>query len=173
LVAIESDGTINIRKLLLDFYSSELTTHSRLIIGFSVILFTILQIFQKLDSEVLPLSTSQKSIASFSTWLISAALWYLLMRHVSYGILSNSVLHAEIGAHATLVEALVMVRNHALEHTRVFMVLPPCLFIPSSARVTRLQKLVGRQLVLVLGLLVCVVLGIATTLLFSVLVGLW
>jgi hypothetical protein len=48
----KSSNDVEVRKLLLDFYSSELQTHGSLIIGLSVVLFTILQFLPNMHNDV-------------------------------------------------------------------------------------------------------------------------
>jgi len=82
---------IEIRKLLLDFYSNELNTHSRLITGFSVILFTLFGVIQKINENEI----YAQIIACFPFFLVSFSLWYLFFRHFFYGILANACIMKE------------------------------------------------------------------------------
>ena len=166
-----------IRKLLLDFYSSELNSHSRLIIGLSVIDFTLLQVIYTLTNPQVysPITWWQYCFVFFSLGFVSAALWYLIMRYCVYGILCNSVLTVDIGQNIALSDALIKVRDIVLTKNKVFDIIPSCLFVPcgSKTRITRLQKIVSPRGTLILGVILSVVLGVATTILFSVLLGLW
>jgi hypothetical protein len=155
---------IQIRKLMLDFYSSELTTHSRLIIGFSVLLFTVLNVIpnQKVHLDL------QAGTYFFSLWLVAGALWYLFMRHISYGILSNATLHAPIESkNLTLKNAIQSVTNYTLHKSgsfpiRLFMVIESTRDKPFHVRHGQL-----------LGLLICFAgFGTVTTILLGLLKGL-
>ena len=84
--------SINVRKLFLDFYSSEINTHGRLIIGFAVILFTLIEIKLRL---YVPRSL-QSSIIFPCIWLVSFAIWYSLFRLLRYGMLANAVVHMDL-----------------------------------------------------------------------------
>ena len=75
------------RHLLMNFYSSELRTHSRLITGFSVILLTLVQIILSLDRVIF----SARLIIYGGVFLVSFAIWFSLMRHLLYGILVHSI----------------------------------------------------------------------------------
>lgn len=156
------NNIIEIRKLLLDFYASELTTHSRLIIGFSVIIFTILQIVQKLV-ENSPLTGSQFWISSFGIWLTAVTLWYLIMRHLTYGALSGAVIDSPIGENESYDNVKSAIVNYALRY-RILVVFPCYLFI--SIRPTL------RRTFLLIGLIMCAALGLVTTFLLSTLIGL-
>jgi hypothetical protein len=172
------------RKLLLDFYASQLTTHSRLIIGFSVILFTMVGIVQKVQENALaqnmsPFCIDPKSIASFSMVMASSILWYLVMRHVSYGVLANSVIHvpdpdegseANQSEESPLMPLTIMVRNHALKEK--VLGLPSCLFISSGEKITFLHERFGTRGTLIIGQIVCLILGIITTFFFLKLIAL-
>ena len=86
---------VEVRKLLLDFYSSELGTHSNLIIGLALVLFAILQI-PKLLQNVTDICNPQTWIFIFTIWIISGSLWYFLMRHFSYGVLCKSTIETSL-----------------------------------------------------------------------------
>lgn len=161
------DGNaIQFRKLLLDFYSSELTTHGSLIIGFAAILFTILQIIQKLKDDPLKIvSTEQIGICITGLLLTATALWFLLMRHLAYGILSSAVIETELDEQMNLRGALVSVRNRALKN-KIFSVIPSSFFISSGDVVTESQRMLGLKGVSIAGILVCFIPGAVTTYLF-------
>jgi len=159
------------RKLLLDFYSSELSTHSRLIIGFTVILLTLLQITWNLRESI---SLAQFRIVYFGISLVAFALWYLLMRHFAYGILANAAIHAvpsENQEHSILRRMTDGVRRHALKK-RILVVIPMCLFYSTGTEISWLQRVIGVAGARLLGLLLCTFLAIFTTHLMMILVGL-
>ena len=173
------DRTIGIRKLLLDFYSSELTTHSRLIIGFSALLFTILQVVPKpIMGQSLSDTSASVALAMFGIWIVSGSLWFLLMRHISYGVLSNSTLHAEMpiptDGSFSLHDALIAVRNDAL-HRNILVIFPSGLFISvdRTIEIRFLRCRVRHPWAWILGAALCYfVFGILTTLFLAKLVGL-
>jgi hypothetical protein len=79
------------RKLLLDFYSSQINTHGALIIGFSVVLFAIIQI------RISPViwnnvSILQDWILYFGIFLTGFALYYLFLRYITYGTMAHSTI---------------------------------------------------------------------------------
>ena len=157
---------IQIRKLLLDFYSSELTTHSRLIIGFSVLLFTILSLAPSFYPSIL-----QKGISLFSLWLVAGTFWYLIMRHISYGILSNATLHAVIPEKATLEQARNSVVSHALNE-KILGVFPSGCFISAGGNFISDNPNEGKY-ARYLGFIICfIIFGIATSVLLSLAKGL-
>lgn len=80
------------RKLLLDSYSSQLNTHSRLIIGFALILLSLLEVKRSLPT---PISGMQFVIVYFGISLVAFGLWFLLMRHLTYGVLTSAATNAE------------------------------------------------------------------------------
>jgi hypothetical protein len=83
-----NDLQIQCRKLLLDFYGSQLGTHGRLIIGFSVIVFTIVGIrnaFQRI-------AFYQSIILYIAIFLSMFGFLYLLFRHLTYGQLCGAVM---------------------------------------------------------------------------------
>jgi len=168
------DETVQCRKLLLDFYSSELSTHSRLIVGFTVILLTILQITQKLQEHQQTITYGQFWIGSFGIFMTAWVLYYLLMRHIAYGILSNAVIaaHPVENQEMSLLERIATAaRNQALGNKILFLV-PSCLFIPSGERISELQILFGLKAVRAVGISLCAGFAIPTTTLLMKLVGL-
>jgi len=77
------------RKLLLDFYSSEINSHSRLIIGFAALLFTFLQVYQKIEVP----SFLQTIVFCIFVLPLALALWYSFFRLLAYGMMANAVVH--------------------------------------------------------------------------------
>ena len=77
------------RRMLLDLYSTEINTHSRLFIGLSVTLFTLLELLR------LDLVTLAETAIYIPICLVSASLWYLLFRHLTYGALANACIWTE------------------------------------------------------------------------------
>ncbi len=175
MTAMGENTVIGIRKFLLDFYSSELHSHSRLILGFCVVFFALWQFFLALVAPSIysPITFWQYCIVFSGMGFVSTVLWYLIMRYSVYGLLCDSVLTLNLDNIVTLSEALTIVRDHVLDRTRVFDVLPSYLFIAGEAKKTGLQKKFGVTGALILGALICVVLGVITTVLFAILGGLW
>ena len=81
------------RKLLLDSYSSQLTTHARLIIGFAIILLSLLEVKGAYLKS--PISCIQDFIIYLGIMLVASVLWFLIMRHLTYGVLTNAATFAE------------------------------------------------------------------------------
>jgi hypothetical protein len=79
------------RQLLLSFYSSEINTHGRVLIGFGVIMFSILSVRFNL---IAPLAIWKLLILYVGIGGVAWALFYLLFRLVGYGILANATIHA-------------------------------------------------------------------------------
>jgi len=144
------------RKLLLDFYSSELTTHSRLIIGFAVILLAILEITQNIRA-LGTLSLGQYLIAFFGIFTAAFALWFLLMRHLTYGILTEAATHAHPlrNQPGNYLDRLKPGVNQYAMGKRILGVIPPCLFYSIGEKIHWLQKRIGVKSARVLGLLLC------------------
>ena len=80
--------------LFQSFYSSELNAHSRLLIGFAVLLFTLTNIGWNISYNS-TLMQSQYWLLCFSMLLTSFAFWFILMRQLVYGVLSNRLMHIE------------------------------------------------------------------------------
>jgi hypothetical protein len=84
----KDEDEMRCRKLLLDFYSSQTNTHGSLIIGFSVVLFAIVEI--RISPMVaVYLSAFQNRILYFGMFLAGLVFYYLLFRYISYGTLAN------------------------------------------------------------------------------------
>ena len=89
----KSKNDLECNKFLANFYSSELSTHGRLVIGFAAIIFTISQIALGVSQKFTPLSSIQYWIIFFWMLIISSGFCYVLMRMLVYGILSSYALH--------------------------------------------------------------------------------
>jgi hypothetical protein len=85
---VDNERWTQARKLLLDFYSSEITAHSRLIIGFAALLFTASDIY-----GLEPRSVLQSTVFCIVVFFLAAALWYVFLRLIAYGIMANSIIH--------------------------------------------------------------------------------
>ena len=92
----QEGNSVNLRKLFLDFYSSEINTHGRLIIGFAVILFTIIEIKLKFLELGISLLSPQSVIVYFCIGVVSFAIWYSLFRLLIYGMMANAVVHMNL-----------------------------------------------------------------------------
>jgi hypothetical protein len=151
LVSPDTNNEVEVRKLLLDFYSSELQTHSSLIVGLAVILFAVLQFLPNMHNGV------QIGVGLSVIWVISGSLWYFLMRHFSYGILCNSAISADIDGETKPLVVASKVRDHAYKSD--------VLFIPSKYFIT------GKGYVKYVGWILCyVIFGTVTTFLLSLLI---
>jgi len=160
------EEVIQCRKLLLDFYSSELATHSRLIIGFTVILFTLASLLLEVtQSSQQTISVAQFRIIYLSISLVAFGLWFLLMRHFVYGILATQALYAtpseDHSKKNRLKRMLCGVAQKALEK-RILGIIPVCLFFSTGTRISRLQRAIGVAGARLLGLLLCAILAILT-----------
>jgi hypothetical protein len=87
---VVEDGETGRRKLILDFYSSQINGHTRLIIGFAVLMLTLVQIRQRIEF----LSSWQYVIIYFAMFSTAFFLWYLSMRCLAYGMLANASIWA-------------------------------------------------------------------------------
>lgn len=143
---------VECRKLLLDFYSSQLTSHARLITGVAIILFTIVQVKLGLLSAF---SIIQSGIFYSGVLIFAFPLWYLFMRHLTYGMLANAATHANpLGEGTVLRRIMTGVREHVLEN-EILGVVPSHWFLPLGGE--RLWSDRSR------GLLLCVILSLCTT----------
>lgn len=84
---------IQIRTALLNFYASQLGGHSRFIIGFSVVLFSLITVRNNLVSSF---PSWDFNIIYSSLLIASSVFCFLTMRYLVYGILANSATHAPI-----------------------------------------------------------------------------
>lgn len=148
----DNNSEVEVRKLLLDFYSSELQTHSSLIVGLAVILFAVLQFLPNMHNGV------QIGIGVSLIWVISGSLWYFLMRHFSYGILCKCTIEAPLTGIITTKGAVDTVRNFAHKE-KILSIFPSRCFIAGNTGVTWV------------GWVLCyVVFGTVTTFLLSLLI---
>lgn len=161
---------IQARKLLLDFYSSELTTHGRLIVGFAVILFSLLEIILQLEK---PISGVRFWMAFFGLSLAAFALWFLLMRHFVYGVLANAVIHAPLdnSTEKSFEELKKGVVRFGIAK-RILRIIPMSLFCTTGQRITKLQKIFGVTGARMIGVLLCASLALITAYFVTILVGL-
>jgi len=83
------------RKLLLDFYSAEINSHGRLIIGFAVLMLTLTQIRQNFLIHNYPLSSCHFFLIYFGIFAVAFGLWYSFFRLIAYGTLANAVIETE------------------------------------------------------------------------------
>jgi len=114
-------------KLLLNFYSAELNSHSRMLIGFAVILFTLAEIAH--SNLTRPVMFSQYLILVFSMVFASFAFWFILMRQLVYGVLINRILHTEGELHS-FKEAHDRVTHDTInKRETIFLFIPVSLFI--------------------------------------------
>jgi hypothetical protein len=154
----KNSNEVEVRKLLLDFYSSEIESHSNLIIGLAVVLFTTLEFFPKPQSGT-EIYNTQSCIGVIIIWVISGSLWYFLMRHFSYGILCNSAISASLDSGTSPFTAASKVRVHASKSKIL-------LFFPSNYFIT------GKGYVKYVGWILCYfVFGSLTTSLLLLLIG--
>lgn len=164
---------LDCRELFLDFYSSELTTHARLIIGFAVILLTLVEITLNLTARG-SISSAQFLIAYSGIFAASFALWFLLMRHLTYGVLANAATHAtqsDDSGKNPFDRMRDGISESACKHA-ILGFIPVCLFLTTGARITRLQKLFRVSGARALGIVLCGTLALTTTHFLMVLVGL-
>ena len=127
------------RKLLLDFYSSRLQTHSRLIIGFAIILLTLFDIKLRLIS----ISPIQSQTIYSAIFLVALAFWFSLMRLFTYGLFANVVIRANPKGAGTL---FVRIRNGVTERVlkeKILKCIPSCLFISARQKYEWIQRIFG------------------------------
>jgi hypothetical protein len=166
---MSENENLDVRKLLLNFYSSELNAHARLIIGASVLLFTVVSITLDLKNNS-DFGALQSAIAIVSFGFISSALWYLLMRNLAYGILASTSQHAVI-RNMSYEEARDEVRDAALPH-RIFLLIPSRAYISVGRARSENTSWYWRH-GMFLGSILCLGLGLATTYLLCLFIGLW
>lgn len=138
------------RKLLLDFYSSQLSTHARLIIGFAIILLTLLNVRVGLES----LSDMQLGIFYISISATSFCLWFLLWRHLMYGILASAATHAPLSGKGTVFDRVIEGSKDRAMDKRMLGVVPIRLFYSTTRK--------GRTRERFLGVFFCGVLALIT-----------
>lgn len=150
----EETVELECRRLLMDFYSSELSTHSRMIVGFSVILLTLVQIILVPDKSVFGV----RYIAYPSVFLASSALWYLFMRHLLYGVLAHSILVASLDEKSgNLLARIAQATGRDALTKKMLLVFPTSLYLSydDGKRNTRKENVAGFAL--------CIALALATT----------
>ena len=148
------------RKLLVNSYSSQLTTHARLIIGFAVILLTLLQ-FRAGPNE--SLSGVQFGILHFAISLTAFGLWFLFMRHVMYGVLVSSATFAIPSGEGSLYTQILNDTRERTLKKRILVFVPTSWFYSTGKKRSRRNRLYG--------LLLCIGLALLTTLLVWILMG--
>ena len=86
------------RKLLLDFYSSQISTHSRIFIGFSALMFTILNVRVTLFDTIgrSALKSWQLIILYGFVLALGFIIFFVLFRTIGYGILANATIHVAL-----------------------------------------------------------------------------
>lgn len=82
------------RKFFLDAFINQKTSHSRFLIGFAVLLFTILELTASIPSE--QITPFQLLIALAGIFLTSFALWYVFLRYFAIGVQVTAVMNAKI-----------------------------------------------------------------------------
>jgi len=87
---------VECRKVFMDFYTQQLNAHSRLLIGFAALLFTLVQIKLALMGQ--HLNPQQFSLVQFwvfytTIFLVSFGFWFLLLRHLGYGQLASAAMY--------------------------------------------------------------------------------
>jgi hypothetical protein len=92
----EAELQVSCRNLLLNFYSSEISTHGRMFIGFAALFFTIIQIKLSLDAMNIILRPIQTIIIYFSVFAIGCAIYYIIFRLICYGVYANATIHATL-----------------------------------------------------------------------------
>ena len=146
---------IQIRKTLLDFYSSQLGGHSRIIIGFSAILFSLITVRNNLNSSS---SSLNFSATYFSLFIASFFFCFLLMRYLMYGVLANSATHATIQINddsSNFAKNRGIIRNHAIKSGMPLKIpLTWFLSIGKTPKIARKERVFGIILCLIMGFVV-------------------
>ena len=142
---------IQCRKMLLDMYSSHLSTHARLLIGFAVMLLTIFEIKIGLKS----ITILQSNILYVAVFLATLAWWFLFMRHFSYGLMVNASIHAPPSdkGESCFDKIRNGIRDSAYKEN-ILGFIPNCLYFTSGGK-NRGQRIAG--------FLLCVAFTIGTT----------
>jgi len=147
---------IQCRKLLLDFYSSEINSHSRLIIGFAVLMLTLIQVRQNFMAYSLTTSCLQYLIVYSGIFLTALALLYSLFRLFAYGASANAIVCIEWKNQMTVAQLASEVSNLVeRERKKIFVIIHPKYFL-------RYRKK---------GFIICVVLASITTSLVYMLIN--
>jgi len=148
---------IECRRLLMNFYSSQLQAHSRLIIGFAVIFLTLLQLKPQ------NMSTWQFWVFYPSVFVVALALYFLLMRHLVYGVLANAITHTDPKGEGSPLQRLVTgINKFTRKHGQILGHIPTRWFaaVGGSTLLDRLK-----------GIVFCIVFAFFTTILAWILIG--
>jgi hypothetical protein len=146
---------VDVRRLLLNFYSSELNSHARLIIGAAALFFTIVNVILDISSKVSALTAVQNIIAFISLLSVSFILWFLVMRYLAYGVLSHAVTVAVLPAEVTYESARRAVIDRAFKE-KILRCIPSYFFISFGERRSRMRGM-G------IGLVLCFLFALAIT----------
>lgn len=139
-----------------DGYTSHLNIHGTLIIGFAVILLTLLEIRVRLQF----ISSIQFCILYFGIFVATLAFWRLFWRHMIFGCLVDAVMFTEV---SETKESLLKEKIEETVLKRRLGILPACWFFSTDRRSVKFQRACGW--------LTCGGFAIATTLCFWILVG--
>jgi len=154
---------LTFKQLLINFYNTEITSHSRLIIGFAVIVFALSDI--ALSQAIQPFTNVQYWIWFGAVFSISLAFWYVLMRQLVYGILVNRLLHSD-KEFKNFEESYQNVICEAIElKQKIFGFIPFQFFISVSKRDTKWYYRIFRSLI-------CAGLALGTSILLALLLRL-
>jgi hypothetical protein len=93
------DGNLELNKLLLSFYSSQLNNHGRMVIGFAALIFTVTQVASSVSE---PISCAQYWVIVTGMFFASLAFWFVLMRLLVYGVLASYAQHVELESFQTM-----------------------------------------------------------------------
>lgn len=160
-------GEIECRKLLVDSYSSQLTTHARLIIGIAIIILTLLEVKRNLQPHPHPYITGilQSRIIYFGILMASASLWFLIMRHLVYGTLVSTVtFERPHNGDGTLLRRIADATQQKVIGKKILLRIPICWFYSIGDRKTEpRERWLGRG--------ICVVFALVTTLFVWMLMG--
>jgi hypothetical protein len=161
MVERDDPDQIDKRRLMLSFYSSQLTTHARLIIGAVGFLFTILTI----TINLAPRTPLQDGLSFVGIWGASFLSWFLWMRDITYGNLANHLIHVT----STVENSLQDIRDYTSREARenpMFGIIPIQMFasIGEGGLFTTWR---------LTGLLLCGLFAMTTTIPLSALVKVW
>jgi hypothetical protein len=146
-------------KLALSFYNSEITSHSRLIIGLAVILFALSDI--ALSEPLRPFYDIQYWIWVTATFFVSSAFWYVLIRQLVYGVMANRLLHTEEAANFEELHEKIT-RGCIETKEKILFIIPFYYFISVGKK---WRKLYWRPT----GYIFCAIFGLVTTFLLLLL----
>lgn len=152
---------IQIRTALLNFYASQLGGHSRFIIGFSVVLFSVITVRTNLLSTFPDLDFL---VIYSSLFIASSVFCFLIMRYLVYGILSNSATHApiKISDDNTFAKNRTEINNHAI-NSRILGIFHISWFLSIGKKESWIRK---ERLY---GIFLCLGIGFSITFLISLL----